>query len=192
MHDRSGTKCGAWTAVRSFGLVLCASIVSTAELYTIWAQYFTGQSPARCSHPLTLCHRSSPSFILTESVRASLSTGYDSSIPTGHGLSCNQPQSNPFRRRLKIRVSSDRIPGYRSVVGDDRAGNLHREWATSTVLPTVQITVSVSSPRGITRDWGDIIISFHLTSPCVVWLHAFQVSGSPHAGRHLISLTTAT
>src|SRR3990167_3713277 len=83
---------------------------------------------------------------------------------TGHGRSCNQPQSNPFRRRLKIRVSSDRRPEDLSVVGDDRAGNLHREWA-STVLLGVQITVSVSSPRGITRDWGDIIISFHLTSP---------------------------
>src|SRR3990167_3714950 len=98
-------------------------------------------------------------------VKVSLSTGYDSSTPTGHGLSCNQPQSNPFRRRLKIRVSRDRRPGDLSVVGDDRASNVRRERATSNVLPGVQIPVSVSSPRGITRDWGDIIISFHLTSP---------------------------
>src|SRR3990167_4027045 len=89
MPDQSGTKCGVWTAVRSFVRVLFASIVSIAEPYTIGVQYFTDQSPAQCSHLMMLYRHFSLRYIPTEFVKASLSTGCGSSTKTVAGLSCN-------------------------------------------------------------------------------------------------------
>ena len=66
---------------------MCALSASTAELYSIGAQYFTGQRPEYRQSRMTWYRRSLPSYILIACAKASLSTACGSLTPMELGLS---------------------------------------------------------------------------------------------------------